>query len=750
MSNTSTPKRATPKGKKESWLWDEDRWILSTDRNCFIVPHRNTVSGLKLTFDKGDEVPDFAISSELRNDLVYMSPETMAKCELCLGDLVQVTLTDDVFPSIVWPKSQLRHSCMIPSITLRGQYKDGYKEPVDVMKVTSGVIVPDLVKCKVLRPASSAQINESENRHLCEYLGRVFTGKYLMDKQVHKAVFAGRRIQIHFILDDAEVEEKLRRLSLSGRRIYKIGTKTKFAIDGAQSTSKDAQAAIDPDCFADRLIETVHREIITPLMHFTQLPLRPSRGFILFGQSGVGKTEILRLISDSLRSKFSIVWIKNSDDFGAALARISEGSVVFCLDNFENFCSKETAKNFTRDFIEAIDDAPDGRFFITSTNRMDLVDERLRTNGRLEVEVEVPVPGPDERRKILKYLSSKLPMDEINIDKLSSRLHGFVPSDIYSLMKKSYAESISTSVSLSDDLVNRFSKLVVPSAMKTMSVSVQPVKWADIGGGDRLRKSLVQLVEWPLKYAAEMKKLKITPPRGVLLYGPPGCSKTMVAKALATESDLKFLTIKGAELLSKYVGESEKAVRHVFQKARQSAPSILFFDEIDAVAVTRGAQNSVVTDRMITTLLTELDGITDDAEVSPVILIAATNRPHMIDSALLRPGRIDRFEYVPLPDADTRIDILRKVLPAGFQEGELRHLSELMAGYSGAEIVSTKQEAALVVMERVISGVVDATITVNDIELVLERIKPRTKQSDLELFRDFARAHGQEISTDEL
>ena len=182
-----------------------------------------------------------------------------------------------------------------------------------------------------------------------------------------------------------------------------------------------------------------------------------------------------------------------------------------------------------------------------------------------------------------------------------------------------------------------------------------------------MRRSLVQLVEWPLKYAAEMKKLKIDPPRGVLLYGPPGCSKTMIAKALATESSLKFLTIKGAELISKYVGDSEKAIRNVFQKARQSAPAILFFDEIDAVAVTRGEQNSVVTDRMITTLLTELDGITDDADNNPVILVAATNRPHMIDSALLRPGRIDRFEYVSLPNKDTRRDIFKKILPSSFE-----------------------------------------------------------------------------------
>ena len=397
------------------------------------------------------------------------------------------------------------------------------------------------------------------------------------------------------------------------------------------------------------------------------MPLSPPKGFILYGQSGVGKTEILRIICNRLHRHFKSVWIDNVEEFKKTVQNNSSSPSLIIIDNFENFCTKDTDKTFLRDFIESIDKALSSHFFICATNRIDLIDERLRTNGRLEVELEVPIPGREERRKVLEHLSSVLPLENVNLEDLAARLHGFVPSDIMSLMKKAMAYAYKTSCVIDNNQLNIFSKQIVPSAMKTMAVSVKPVRWDHIGGGERMRRSLVQLVEWPLKYGAEMKKLKITPPRGVLLYGPPGCSKTMIAKALATESTLKFLTIKGAELISKYVGESEKAIRKVFQKARQSAPAILFFDEIDAVAVTRGEQNSVVTDRMITTLLMELDGITDDADNNPVILVAATNRPHMIDSALLRPGRIDRFEYVSLPNKNTRRDIFKKILPSSFQ-----------------------------------------------------------------------------------
>jgi len=277
------------------------------------------------------------------------------------------------------------------------------------------------------------------------------------------------------------------------------------------------------------------------------------------------------------------------------------------------------------------------------------------------------------------------------------------------------------------------------------------VKWDDIGGYEQVRTSLRQLVEWPLRYPDKMKKLKIKPPKGVLLYGPPGCSKTMVAKALATESGLNFLSIKGAELLSKYVGESEAAVREMFAKARQASPCILFFDEIDAIAVARGEQNSVVTDRMITTLLTELDGITDDSSETNLILVAATNRPHLLDSALLRPGRIDRFEYISLPDSHARQAIVEKVFPIEtFNDNyPIEKLVKSLDGYSGAEIVSIKTESAYFALDRSIkNNEEEPTIKPADIEAALKKVKPRTKPNDIEMYKLFAERNGQAVETE--
>ena len=327
--------------------------------------------------------------------------------------------------------------------------------------------------------------------------------------------------------------------------------------------------------------------------------------------------------------------------------------------------SPET-RSWNTSLIEKISSSAKNIFFLVATSDLTIVNTALRREGLLETEIEIPIQTDADKIEILKYFYSKLELSTSteNFAEIVGRLHGFVASDIVALIKKSYSKyirNVSGNSSDFDSILIDTIREISPSAMKSVVVSVSKVKWDDIGGYEHVRASLRQLVEWPLKFPSKFKLLGISPPKGVLLYGPPGCSKTMVAKALATESGLNFLSIKGAELLSKYVGESEAAVRKIFARARQAAPSILFFDEIDAVAVSRGEQNSVVTDRMITTLLTELDGITDEAESRSVVLIAATNRPQLLDSALLRPGRIDRFEYISLPNAHARKSIVEKI-----------------------------------------------------------------------------------------
>lgn len=279
-------------------------------------------------------------------------------------------------------------------------------------------------------------------------------------------------------------------------------------------------------------------------------------------------------------------------------------------------------------------------------------------------------------------------------------------------------------------------KTVKPSAMREIMLEVPKVYWTDIGGMQDVKNKMMRMVVWPLTRPEAFTKLAIEPPRGILMYGPPGCSKTMVGKALATESKLNFIAIKGPELFNKWVGESERGVREVFRKAKQASPAILFFDEIDALATERGTSsgNSNVGDRVLAQLLTELDGI---EKRDAVIIVAATNRPDIIDPALLRPGRLDSIVYVPLPDFETRKDIFAirtRNMPLDFDNAP-EVLAQLTAGYSGAEITAVCQEAGLLALEKDIEA---TQVTLRDFERAVEVVRPRTPPEKVKFYEEYA------------
>nr|KAF6402554.1 spermatogenesis associated 5 [Rousettus aegyptiacus] len=279
-----------------------------------------------------------------------------------------------------------------------------------------------------------------------------------------------------------------------------------------------------------------------------------------------------------------------------------------------------------------------------------------------------------------------------------------------------------------------------PSAMREVAVDVPNVSWSDIGGLENIKLKLKQAVEWPLKHPESFTRMGVQPPKGVLLYGPPGCSKTMIAKALATESGLNFLAIKGPELMNKYVGESERAVREVFRKARAVAPSIIFFDELDALAVERGSSSGAgnVADRVLAQLLTEIDGI---EQLRDVTILAATNRPDRIDKALMRPGRIDRIVYVPLPDAATRREIFNlqfHSMPIS-QDVDLDQLILRTDTYSGAEIIAVCREAALLALEEDIQA---NCIMRRHFTQALSTVTPRIPESLRRFYEDYQEKSG--------
>merc|ERR1719320_2058298 len=375
---------------------------------------------------------------------------------------------------------------------------------------------------------------------------------------------------------------------------------------------------------------------------------------------------------------------------------------------------------------------------LRALSRLEGVDPSLRRPGRLDMEVEVGVPNVTQRREILSGMldeqekGHKLGQEEV--DTIAGETHGFVGADLQSLLCLAIMAAKETKEEMSMKHMKTVMPKVKPSAMREVMVEVPQVSWTDIGGLDDLKLKLKQAVEWPIKHPEMFIRMGISAPRGLLMYGPPGCSKTMIAKALANESGLNFLSIKGPELFSKWVGESERAVREVFRKARQVKPSIVFFDEIDAIGGARGGSGGggKVGDRVLAQLLTEMDGVEG---LQGVTVVAATNRPDMMDQALLRPGRLDRVVYVPLPDLETRRQVLKvhtRKIPLA-TDVNLEQIAERTDGYSGAEVAAVCNEAALAALEESVDTQV---VEGRHFKLSLQSVKPRISK---ELFTVYER-----------
>ncbi|WVO21452.1 uncharacterized protein IAS62_002761 [Cryptococcus decagattii] len=369
-----------------------------------------------------------------------------------------------------------------------------------------------------------------------------------------------------------------------------------------------------------------------------------------------------------------------------------------------------------------------------ATNRPNSIDPALRRPGRFDREIEIGVPDVKGRREILDIMLSKIPhsLSEEDLSSLAARTHGYVGADLFSLVRESASAAISrfhlsSSPSQSEPVLTNVDILstlpsIRPSAMREVFVETPTVRWSDIGGQQDVKQKLKECIEWPLMHRDTFKRLGVEAPRGVLLYGPPGCSKTMTAKALATESGINFIAVKGPELLNKYVGESERAVREIFRKARAASPSIIFFDEIDALGSARSDDHTH--SGVLTSLLNEMDGV---EELSGVTVVAATNRPDVLDSALMRPGRLDRILYVGVPDFETRKDIfrIRMATMAVEPDVNVERLAEITEGCSGAEIVSVCQDAALAAMnESLDAPYVKGSHLVNSAYTVRRRITP--------------------------
>ncbi len=484
------------------------------------------------------------------------------------------------------------------------------------------------------------------------------------------------------------------------------------------------------------VIEKVREMIELPLRHpeiFERLGVEAPKGVLLYGPPGTGKTLLAKAVANESGANFISIsgpevmskWYGQSEENLRKIfedAEKNSPSIIF-IDEIDSIAPKrEEAKGeVERRVVSQLLTLMDGLksrgkvIVIAATNRPNAVDPALRRGGRFDREIEIPVPDRKGRLEILKIHTRNMPLAKgLDLSKLADMTYGYVGADVAALVKEaamSALRRVLPEIKWKDeeqlpreimeklivdwtDFENAL-RVVEPSAMREVLVEVPKVQWEDVGGLKNVKQNLKEMVEWPLDSPESFDRIGIKPPKGILLYGPPGCGKTLLARAVATESGANFISIKGPQVYSKWVGESEKAIRDIFRRARQVAPTIIFFDEIDALAPRRGGsdKSSHVTESVVSQLLSEMSGLED---LQGVVVIAATNRPDIIDPALLRPGRFDRFILVSSPDEEARLKILQihtKNMP--LKGVDLKDIAKRTAGFSGADIEALVREAGL-------------------------------------------------------
>jgi len=498
---------------------------------------------------------------------------------------------------------------------------------------------------------------------------------------------------------------------------------------------------------------------------FDKLGIAPPKGVLMHGPPGTGKTLLAKAVANESDAHFIVIngpeimskYVGGSEENLREFFEEAEEnapSIIF-IDELDAIAPKreETQGESERRTVAQLLTLMDGLnsrgqvVVIGATNRPDSLDGALRRPGRFDREIEIGVPDKDERKEIMEIHTRGMPLaEDVDLDEIAETTHGFVGADLEALAKEAAMRVVRRIIPdlTSDEEIPQevLEKLVVtkddfksalkeiqPSALREVLVQVPNVTWDDVGGLEEAKQELKEAVEWPLKYPDKFSTFGVRPPKGTLLYGVPGTGKTMLAKAVANESDANFIAIKGPELLSKWVGESEKGVREVFRKARQTAPTVIFFDEIDSIASNRGGENgdSGVTKRVVNQLLTEMDGL---EELEDVAIIAATNRPDIIDPGLMRPGRFDRHIKVDTPDEDARLAIFKvhtKDMPLA-KDVKLKKLAKNTEGYVGADIEAVCREAAMLTLRDNIDA---EEVSMKFFDEAMEKVKPQKDDDEL-------------------
>lgn len=606
--------------------------------------------------------------------------------------------------------------------------------------------------------------------------------RLLVDALMDRPVIKGQTIRVETI--GGSLTFRITATNPAGPVLIRRYTQIKVAEKPAEEVEVP-QVTYDDIGGLEREIKLVREMIELPLRHpelFDKLGIEPPKGVLLYGPPGTGKTLIAKAVANESDANFRSISGPEimSKYYGESEKRLRElfdeasenaPSIIF-IDEIDAIAPKreqvtgEVERRVVSQLLALMDGLKSREqvIVIGATNRVNTLDEALRRGGRFDREIEIGIPNRDGRKEVLQVHTRGMPLsDDVNLDEYSNKTHGFVGADLASLCKEAAMHALRKILPEIDieaeeippEIIERLKvtkedfdeaiKDVEASAMREVFVEIPKVEWGDIGGLESTKQELMESIVWPIKYRDLYDSIKTEPPRGILLFGLPGTGKTMLAKAIANESEANFIGVKGPELMSKWVGESERAVREIFRKAKQASPCVIFLDEIDSIAPGRGSGSDThVTERVVSQLLTEMGGLED---LKDVVVVAATNRPDIIDPALLRPGRLDRLIHIKPPTKKELEEIFRVHLgdkPIA-KDVDIKELAESTEGYVGADVEAICKEASMLALREFIPKVDEEdmekaseniVIRKDHFEEAMKKVKPTASRERVKKYED--------------
>jgi len=650
------------------------------------------------------------------------------------------------------------------------EYGSGIIKIDGMTRQNIGAGIGDKISLKTVEVVSAVQIVLSPTEKIAteglhdymiyNYLNHVFT----TGDSISLNTQMGGRVQ--FIVTSTKPSKPV---LVTENTVFKLGVMTKAIDSSVPRITYDELGGLKNE------VQKIREMVELPMRHpelFDKIGVEAPKGVLLHGPPGTGKTLIAKAVAGETNAHF--ISLSGPEimgkHYGESEERIREiftqaeenaPSIIF-IDEIDSIAPKrdEVSGELEKRIVSQLLTLMDGMksrgkvVVIAATNRPDSIDPALRRPGRFDREIEIGIPDDEGRFDILSIHTRGMPIDEkVDLKQISKTTHGFVGADLEVLSKEAAMRSlrrilpeidldeekisseILQKIQITSDDFREALKEVRPSALREVQVQIPDVSWDDVGGLSELKEELKEAVEWPIKYKDAYDYVDIESPKGILLHGPPGTGKTLIAKALAKMTESNFISIKGPELLSKWVGESEKGVREMFRKARQAAPCIIFLDEVDALVPRRGGgSNSHVTENVVSQILTEIDGL---EELNNVLIIGATNRLDIVDEALLRPGRFDRIIKVPNPDTNGRkhiFEIHTKNKPLD-NDVKISEIVRLTDDFSGAEIAAVANRAAITALKRYVGGksnnIREIKISQQDLVDAVDKVRPQKKEAPI-------------------